>query len=337
MLLYFVIALCTIAPALHAMDEFVVGMDGDRKVTQCDLDIASTFRAHCDYQNLAGVKELKELGKLNVNCIYQPLDNDSKGYCTSKPLHIALDTGAGEIARYLIENGASTDVSSDPELLTKAINISGILATILIRSRNDTGGYRIPKEHRHHALIKAIKDDKKSSIVLLAVGEELPFPLVQQAASCATSSALEILIRNASFSVTSHDSEKETLLFSALGNKYAPDIITLLIQCGTPINHQNKKGETALFRAVQMELPDAACCLLNLGADPLIATKNGLTPSDIAARLKPSPERTCIIDFLNLRIEFLQLSHENTALKQALADIESTLAALQTSKPHIRH
>ena len=61
-----------------------------------------------------------------------------------------------------------------------------------------------------------------------------------------------------------------------------PELLSLLVQKGADVNHQNDRGATALYLAAASGREDTVRRLLALGANPSLATRSGYTPLRVA-------------------------------------------------------
>lgn len=61
-----------------------------------------------------------------------------------------------------------------------------------------------------------------------------------------------------------------------------PELLSLLVQKGADVNHQNDRGATALYLAAAAGREATVRRLLALGANPALATRSGYTPLRVA-------------------------------------------------------
>lgn len=107
-------------------------------------------------------------------------------------------------------------------------------------------------------------------------------PLMQAALENKTEFAGEIIKAGADVSLVNND-ENNALWFACVGDSV--EILQLLADNGIDLNHQNVNGATCLIYAASAGKFEVVKKLIELGADPTIATQDGFNALDSAATL----------------------------------------------------
>jgi hypothetical protein len=221
------------------------------------------------------------------------------------PLHVAVEAGAAEVVRLLLEAGA------DPNLRNASgytpIQIMMIcevhtpqLARLLIDAGADAGsplhrailvGEELTPDllrfasavdyAGNNALHTAIGVRRPDLIELLAssgtpvdgVDEDLTTPLME-AAAMGENAAIDALIRLRA-SLEMQDVNGRTALIFAAGNAHEASA-RLLLDAGANVNAQDRFGNTALHYAYENEEFDIARLLLDAGTDATLLNGDGL-------------------------------------------------------------
>jgi len=82
--------------------------------------------------------------------------------------------------------------------------------------------------------------------------------------------------------VDSPDVYRFTPLMRAVDNRHTEAVQILLLQGHAGVNFKDESDNTALHFAVANKQSDVIKLLLNHGADPLLANRDGITPADLA-------------------------------------------------------
>ncbi|KAM5521815.1 hypothetical protein FOXYSP1_15706 [Fusarium oxysporum f. sp. phaseoli] len=230
---------------------------------QCPVDKASRSCLHwaVDHDSLSTIKLAvaygSDINKINDVADYIPYkeDPDSIPICgriirvqLATPLHLAIFQKRFEIVRWLLDNGASTDVW--PDTLCNCRNTHEIFQLLLERD----------------VIYSAISDDGNISGLHCAIAE-------------GSLSAIDAFIQHKNFSPTDRDATRQTPLHwvkHCKDQEVACAIVEKLAQWGVPLDAEAESqwgdwnGGTALNMLIGRRKFEPAVKLLQLGADPTI-------------------------------------------------------------------
>ncbi|MBN2534533.1 MAG: ankyrin repeat domain-containing protein [Spirochaetales bacterium] len=86
--------------------------------------------------------------------------------------------------------------------------------------------------------------------------------------------------------------DNKMILDSAIHSYRDPEILTILLELGAPVNVQNDWGDTPLHCAVSLQRPPVVLeILIAHGADPNLKNSSGQTPLDYAVMMENNPAK----------------------------------------------
>jgi len=213
------------------------------KGIKIDNKIVMANAIYMDYSN-ATMKYLIEHGA----------DVNKEGNCKKIPLHIAFENKNEDLAKYLIDHGASTD---DPKILWVAVinNISKTTIKYLIEHNINIINPQKSYYYKNVPIIKAIEKNSESIVKLLVdYGIEINFnydtpnysPL-GLAFKKRNENIIKYLIEHgADINANLFDEKPLTLALKS----YNESFIKYIIDKGADVNYHDKFNQTPLFYAV---------------------------------------------------------------------------------------
>ena len=183
-------------------------------------------------------------------------------------LHLALDTDCDvEIIKMLVEAGASLESVSaggSTPLFLAIKNYNKDTITFLIETGVDINTSSFPFD-------MDMPDTETSPLIYL---------VVHMARSGSDDTYLLRLFLQAGAEVNYRDHEGDSVLHHAVGTQLFEEAVCMLVRFGAEINYKNHAGQTPLHYTVEYA-PWLVPCLIQCGADPLIADNKGKIPFDL--------------------------------------------------------
>lgn len=183
-------------------------------------------------------------------------------------LHQALENDCDvEIIKMLVRAGASLESISaggSTPLFLAIKNYNKDTITFLIETGVDINTSSFPFD-------MDMPDTETSPLIFL---------VVHMARSGSDDTYLLRLFLQAGAEVNYRDHEGDSVLHHAVGTQLFEEAVCMLVRFGAEINYKNHAGQTPLHYTVEYA-PWLVPCLIECGADPLIADNEGKIPFDL--------------------------------------------------------
>ncbi|EXL41757.1 hypothetical protein FOCG_15916 [Fusarium oxysporum f. sp. radicis-lycopersici 26381] len=250
---------------------------------QCPADKASRSCLHwaVDHDSLSTIKLAvaygSDINKINDVADYIPYeeDPDSIPICgriirvqLATPLHLAIFQKRFEIVRWLLDNGASTDVWPD--------TLCNCRKNARVVNRYDWLPLHYAICHSTHEIFQLLLE---RDVIYSAISDDGNISGLHCAIAEGSLSAIDAFIQHKSFSPTDRDATRQTPLHwvkHCKDQEIACAIVEKLAQWGVPLDAEAESqwgdwhGGTALNMLIGRRKFEPAVKLLQLGADPTV-------------------------------------------------------------------
>ena len=212
----------------------------------------------------------------DLHSIVEPLVNEhsqdvnSRDFTYSTPLHLASEFGSLEVARMLIERGASVSTwNNDGQTPLHLASQAGRLE--VVRMLID-----------HGAGVSTRNKDGQTSLHLVSLGNWVPY--LDSGESSYPEVARMLIERGADVSAQDKDGQPPLHLALQAGQL---EVTHMLIELGAGVSTWNKDSETPLHLASQAGEVEIARMLIERGASVSAQNKDGHTPLHLALQAWP--------------------------------------------------